>query len=374
MKIVDRHITARFLWNFAVLFSLLYVFAVSIDVILQLDRFFEAADGAVATGRFSSRTVALLAAIFNFHGPRVFQFYAYLLGLVTVAAMGFTLAQMHRYRELTALLSAGMSLRRVALPLLVASIGLNLLQLANAEYAIPRLAPMLMREHGDILSSGMTGFAVPLTPDSHGRLLMARSFEPASESMVGVLVLERNANGATQRRITADRARWDSASRTWRLENGIGIRRPGSMTDPLEGEILERRTVEAVETDLDPRALAIRRSATFAQMLSLAQLRDIEKGGGVDQRIVERARWTRFTGVIANVLILLIALPSFLLREPANLIARSLECSIVTIGAMLVALVGMTVNLPGVSPALGAAIPMIVLAPLAIARITGTRT
>ena len=43
MLLLDRYIIFRFLGNFALLFSLLFVFAISIDVVVQFDEFIEAA-------------------------------------------------------------------------------------------------------------------------------------------------------------------------------------------------------------------------------------------------------------------------------------------------------------------------------------------
>ena len=97
MSLIDRHIIARFLWNFTILFLLLYVFAVAIDMILNLDHYVDAARTLAGddAGVFGM-TWAMVRLTFDFQGPRLFQFYAYLHGLVAIGAMGFTLAQMHR--------------------------------------------------------------------------------------------------------------------------------------------------------------------------------------------------------------------------------------------------------------------------------------
>ncbi|MHC4610823.1 MAG: LptF/LptG family permease, partial [Planctomycetota bacterium] len=131
---IDRYIVRRFLANFFTLLMLLFVFAVSIDLLLELDEFVEVARDSVGPeGGFLAQVVAMIGFVVNFHGPRLFQFYAYMLGLLSVGAMGFTLAQMHRHRELVALLASGVRLHRIALPMLVAALGLNLIQLANQE-------------------------------------------------------------------------------------------------------------------------------------------------------------------------------------------------------------------------------------------------
>lgn len=375
MLLIDRHITARFLANFAVLFALLFVFAVSIDVILQLDRFLEAAGEAVERGAFDSRAAALAVAVFNFHGPRVFQFYAYLLGLVTVAAMAFTLAQMHRHRELVALLAVGQSLFRVSRPIIVAALGLNALQLVNTELVLPRLASLLVREHGEILEAGLDRFAVPLSPDGNGNLMLARGFDPKTGSIEGLLAIERDARGGAVRRIAAERAQWDEAGGAWILEGGRAtVRRSTTLTMDDPATSVETEPIDRFVTNLDPAALTMRHSATYAQMLSVRELRAAEAAGGTDPRSIGRAMWGRAAGIVVNLLVLLLALPSFLLREPANLLRRSVQCAALSVIAMLGALVGIAIDLPGLPPAVGVFVPAAILAPLAIGRFLAVKT
>ena len=151
MWLIDRYIVRRFLANFVILLFLLFVFAISIDLLTQLDEFLDAARVAAGPeGGVASLLTELVKVVVNFHGPRLFQFYAYMLGLLSVGAMGFTLAQMHRHRELVAILASGVRLHRVAVPILAAALGLNLLQLLNQELLLPRMAPLLIRGHGDL--------------------------------------------------------------------------------------------------------------------------------------------------------------------------------------------------------------------------------
>ena len=391
MSLLDRHIALRYLWNVAVVFSLLFVFAVTIDVIVQLDRFVEAADAAVARGEFVGRLTALPAAVFDFHGPRIFQFYAYLLGLVTIAAMGFTLTQMHRARELVAMLTAGMSLQRIARPMLLATLLLNLGLLVNSELVLPRLAPLLVREHGEILAAGMRKFPLELTRDARGTLILARAYDPSTETLEELLAIERDADGGATRRVTADRAVWDRASRSWKLVGGVAMR-AGEEVQPLPGAPglagaaagtnslpatdarMSREPLDFLASDLDPSSITIRRSAAFAQMLSMGELREVEEAQVIDPDLVSRARWGRFAGIVANVVVFLLALPSFLLREPANLLRQSVVCAGISISAFLFVLVGLTVSLPGVSPAMLVFAPSLMVAPLALGRFLAVKT
>ena len=146
VNLLDRHIIVRFLANFLLLMGLLFVFAISIDVVVQFDRFADAARERTSTTG-ESYAFVLGLAILDFHGPRIFQFFAFMTGLVGIGAAGFTLVQMHRSRELVAIMAAGIPLHRVAAAILIAQAGIVLLQLVDQEFVLPKLASKLVREH-----------------------------------------------------------------------------------------------------------------------------------------------------------------------------------------------------------------------------------
>lgn len=73
MRILDRTIIGRFLWNFFVLFTLLFIFASSIDVILQMDKYLRAASYLVENGTYKYRAVAFVAMIFSSTGRAPFN-------------------------------------------------------------------------------------------------------------------------------------------------------------------------------------------------------------------------------------------------------------------------------------------------------------
>ena len=83
MPILDRWIAARFLANFAFVFSVMFLFGVSIDTILVLDKYIDAAEAAVAAGRFAGMWIAVPAAVVDYHAPRVFQFYSLMTGQIS---------------------------------------------------------------------------------------------------------------------------------------------------------------------------------------------------------------------------------------------------------------------------------------------------
>lgn len=374
MSLLDRYIVGRFLSNFAILFALLFVFAIAIDLLLQLDRFVEAAQ--VRTGEAGAlwRTIVMAGIILDFHGPRIFQFYAYMLGLISIGAMGFTLAQMHRHRELVAVLASGVRLHRVAAPLICAVFGLNLLQLLNQEFVLPKLAPLLIRNHGDIGQAGVSGFEILFTADGDGNLLQAPMFDPQTNTLSKPTILVRDDAGRTVRRITADEATWDDNAGGWRLSQGQVMRpRSNERGDPSSRFV--RQPIELFETDLAPEVLKMRQYRQFAAMLSIRQIRKLLKSGQPEDRdVLVRFWFSRFTAVMINMLVLVITLPFFLLRAPANLLRQSLLCAGTAIPAMLGALIGLTVDLPGIASSVEVFLPGLVLIPIAMFQVTLVRT
>ncbi len=374
IRLIDRTVAERFLSNFVLLFALLFVFAISVDVIVQAERFLDAAAEAVRSGRASSKFGAAIWILLDFHGPRVFQFYQYMLGLVSIGAMGFTFAQMHRARELVAVMAAGVSLRRLAGSVLLAAVGLNILQGVNQEFILPRLAPRLVRDHGDLMRPGGRTFEVPLTRDGETNLLSAREFDPATGEIGDLLFLERSDRGMALRRITASRAVYDPMRRGWSLEEGRAIERGPGPDGSAGGEDGFLRPVDFVASTLTPQAIVVRRFRLYAQMLDMEQVQVLRREGGADDATTTRLMLARFAGPAANLLVLAIAIPFFLLREPRLLLAQAVKVAAIAVPAMLASLVFLTVPFGDLPGAVSVAIPIALLLPAAAWRLAYLKT
>lgn len=367
MLLLDRYILFRFGVNFAILFSLLFVFAVSIDIMLNVDKFVDGArklagpEGGIVD--FASHLVSLVV---DFQGPRFFQFYAYLHGLVAIGAMSFTLAQMHRHRELVAVMASGLSLHRVAMPFIVAMFVLSMVQLLNQELMLPRVAPLLLRDHRDAGDRGVERFEVLFTPDGRGNLLAAPSFDPATYTLTNPTVLERDAAGRTVRRVTAASAAWSEENQHWVLTDGRAVT-PRSDPVTTAPESNTDSAIQSYKTDLTPQALLVRRYNQFATMLSMDHISQMLQSPRVDDRdALLRHYYSRFSSILINLLVLALSLPCFLLREPANLLKQSVLCAALSIPATVGAAIGMMVELPGIPPAAGVFLPVIALTFLAL--------
>jgi lipopolysaccharide export LptBFGC system permease protein LptF len=372
--LIDRYIVQRFLANFVILFVLLFLFAAGIDLILNLDEFVSAARGQAGDEAGALRRLALtIAFMVNFQSPRLFLFYSDMHGLIAVAAMGFTLAQMYRHRELVAVLASGVSLHRLSLPFLAAVFGVSLVQLLNQEFMLYRVAPLVLRGHGEIGRRSVEEFPIRFTDDGQGNLLQAALFNPVARRLTDPTILQRDELGRTWRRVTADEATWDESARGWRLTGGRAV----TLGEPSRGtaDAMNAEAIEFFPSDLDPHALTMRRYGEYAAMLRLSQIEQmLASRRVVDKGTLLRHKYARFASVAVNLLVLFIALPSFLLREPASLLRQSVLCAGMAVPALMGSAVGMMIELPGLPPAVGVFLPVVVLIPLAAGRWTFLRT
>lgn len=364
MSILDRFIARHFLTNVGILLALLAAFVVAIDASLNADEFLEAGRGlASANGQEPTalRTAAVtVLLVVDLWWPRLLQLFNFLLGVVMVGGMGFTLAQMSRHRELVAVLASGQSLFRVARPIVIAAIALTALQALNSELVLPRIAPLLARERPDAAARALGPTRIPLARDGQGRVFYAERFEAGASALEEVTIWELDDQSQPIARITADQASWREGA--WQLAGGQISRRGPEGFGPLQ-------PIARVESDLDPTQLMMLRYRGFSQSMSWTQadrlLHSLRNLDDRQEARLERIKWGRVPTMIANLLALVIAIPFFLNREPRNMLIQTLRAAPIALGAVMGGVIGSAVGVPGIPPSLGVFLPVLVLTPMA---------
>ncbi|MFG0325713.1 MAG: LptF/LptG family permease [Phycisphaerales bacterium JB037] len=366
MSLLDRYIARQFLINVVALFAILFCFVIAVDATLNIDRFLKrAAELSAAEGSEpgSLRKFALAGLLIaDLWWPKLLLLFNFMLGIVLVGAMGFTCAQMVRHRELVAVLASGQSLRRVARPFFIVALGFTVLQAVNQEVFLPRIAPLLPRDHGDAGQRTLQEKSVLLVPDTQGRLFSAARFDADARRLDELLVWVRDDQDRFAARIHADAAVWRNGG--WDLENGF--------IEPVDRST--STPIARLETSLDPRTLTMAQYAGISQSLSFTQvggmLRVLDRMGGDAEDLaqrrdrLERIRWGRFSVMAANLLGLCLAVPFFLTRVPMNMMLQSIKAAPVALGAVIGGIVGSAMPLPGVPAAIGVFAPVIVTLPM----------
>lgn len=371
MNIVYRYIARMYALNIVLLFVVLCGFVVSVDVALNLSRFSKAAAESAREAGGDPGVIrhTLLTAMYvvDIWGPRILQLFDNLLGVVLLAAMGFTASQMVRHRELVAVLAGGMSLHALVRPFLVVALAFSALQIVNQELTLPRVAHLLARDAGDGGKREIGAFRVMLTPDDAGGLLYAARFIDEHETLEGLTYWERDAAGRVVSTVRADSAVWDGSA--WRLEGGV-------RETPTGGGV-ETAGVQSLRTSLDPQRIKVRFLSSFARGLGWSDVGEILRTGGLDPTTaarLERQRWGRVAGIASNLLTLLIAIPFFLKRVPGAMLASTLKAAPIAMAGLAASAAAPILALPGLPPWLAAFVPSLLLAPVAIAMLTGIRS
>lgn len=372
MKILDRYIIKQFLINFGILLLVMMSLFVLVDLIIDLDEFLQA--GRRWADRYGGVLPATLISIGGYYGPMVVMVYVFVSGLIVVGAMGFTLAGLHRTRELTAVVASGISMYRIAAPLLVAGIALNALSLPIQELVIPDLAPKLARSKSDVKRDAVESFPVRFTPDERGNLFDAAEFDAGTNQLKGVTILDRNEEGLAVRRITATQAIWNEERQGWQLYPEGYVIEPPSPGMPLERE---PGTVSFFATELSPTVLLARRASIYPRLLSLAELQAMQSNPALDPTSrdeITRIVWSRFSLMVMNVLIMVMGLAFFLQLGQANLLVQAMKAAGICLGAWGGGLMMLQVGAGWLNPVAAAWLPVVIYLPVSAVLLQAVKT
>jgi lipopolysaccharide export LptBFGC system permease protein LptF len=350
MKKLDAYVLTAFLKNYLISLFVLVGFYIVMDMVFNFDEF------ADHSGDASVWSMAWAIASYYFF--QSFFVYAQLAGIIPVLAAAFTLMRMSRFNELTALLAAGVPLLRVAAPIILAAVALNLLiQPINQELVIPALASQITRDHDEALGDpASTAFPVRAMPDGDGGVFDAARFHPFSGEPAwaeSLTIVERDTDGNIERMISAHRADWDNAAGAWRLTDGrviedIAVPAKLDGQSMLAADSSDLRTspavpIEMLQTPVTPAEIQIFRlanigvgaGASYFDLLSTTQMNELlERPRQYASADLLRAKHTRLSSHVMNIVLILLAIPAVLTREPGHL-RRAAGRTLLLVGAAM---------------------------------------
>jgi lipopolysaccharide export system permease protein len=378
MKIIDRYVLGSFIKNYLISLMVLVGMYVALDMVFNFGNLTQTLP---TTENYTVWHV--IRDIGDFYFYKAFQFFVYMSGMIAVAAAAFTILRLSRFNEMTAMLAAGTSLYRVAMPVILAGVVLNVILLPiDEEVIIPKMIPKLMREHGDVHESSLKMFPVNMTEDPVGNLFNAARYAPATRitpaEILYLDVIERDANFRPVQHISADEAFWDSARKAWHLRNGISV----PIAAPREQVTIARTTpIEYYPSSMTPDEIALNLGKDYVQLLPLSkinQLLSLNRYGTVD---LLRAKHLRVAQWLLNVFLLLLAISTVLTREPGHLKAAAVKCLLLSslcMGSVFVtyqmAATPPSPQLLNLWPALMAWIPIFIFGPLSVYLLSHVKT
>ncbi|HET6250106.1 MAG TPA: LptF/LptG family permease [Tepidisphaeraceae bacterium] len=351
MKILDRYVIISFIKNYLISFMVLVGMYVVLDMVFNFSNLvqFEPQASAVQT------LIGTLRDMGDYYFYQCFLFFVHLSGIIPVVAAAFTLMRLSRFNELTAMLAAGVPLLRIAMPIVLAAVFLNGILIVDQELLIPNMIPKLVRDHDEIHRETKNYYTIFFMQDAEGGLLHASRYYPhgvnsdadSRPTMVALDVLDRktvthpvvypdpNRKGKSiETEVTdlqpvahlqAKSATWNAATQSWDLTDGtrvtgIGANDPRSLLVPI---------ASFHSDNITPEEINLYRSGNYVDLLSTSRIDELlkrPKSFGILNLL--RVKHWRFTQPLMNVILLLLAIPCVLTREPGKLKAGATKCLI----------------------------------------------
>jgi len=363
IKTIDRYLIRSFTYSYLISVLIMMSLYVLLDMFANIDEF---ADPDKPMRR-------MIREILSYYGYHSFLYFAQVAGMITLVAAAFTLARLYRSNELTAMLAGGISLYRVALPIILMGLVFNALWVVDQECIIPRIADKLVLAHSE--AGGKRAFSLGFLRDSRNALLTASRYVPAEKKMEEMLVLERDAEGQLVAKISAESATWDADRGCWALTRGM-VQAPSNVEEFVVRGDVKRRPMEYYKSEWQPDDLLLRQAAGWTWLMGLGELNALLRKPHLvpDIREIVAARHVRFTQPVVNILILLLGIPFFLNREPHNVLLSVGWCLALAILCFMLAFVSQNVASTSAYPALAAWMPILVFGPVATYLITSIKT
>jgi lipopolysaccharide export system permease protein len=173
LKILDRE---RF-WAFLKAYVICYVSFVGLWIVL---------DAFSNVDEFMKRAVGfqqLMAVMGRYYLIRQAYFFDLLGSVISMMAAIFTVTWMQRANEQLAMLAAGISTHRMIAPVIISSILVSGLSVANQELIIPRFAEELQKSHDDDGKQKIT--LLPTRYDSRGLMIAGKEADRESRTIIG---------------------------------------------------------------------------------------------------------------------------------------------------------------------------------------------
>ncbi len=372
MRTLDRYIAKNFLYGYGIALAVMIGMFVVVDMFLNLDEFAEHTDLGLLT---------VAGSIAHYYGARVVLWFRDLGGMIIVIAAVFSMVRLMRNNELIAIMASGVSLKRILAPILLLSLGLTGLVVIDQEFIIPRLAGDLTRRQDQL--PGEATYDLWFVGDAHGNLISCTRYEERQQTMISPLIVlrQRDDDGAWRvvGRIQAARAVYDADRRGWTLEDGHFL--SASRVAPEAITAGADEVVDFYATNLDPQTIPLRRREGFMSLLSLRQLIELEQDPGTRHtQLPEIAvqKHSRITMPIINLIMLMVALPVLVCRDPRDIKSAILRSFMITAACFTVAfLSSLYATEPffgRVHPALFSWLPIFIFFPIALVEIDAMPT
>jgi LPS export ABC transporter permease LptG len=234
-----------------------------------------------------------------------------------LVAVLITFGVLTKHNEITALKASGVSLYRVAVPVLGAALLMSCGLFAFAHYYVPDA-----NRRQDAIRKEIKGKAVQtyLHPDRHWvfdpgsnndpRVFYFRySIDGEQKLMLGPQVFELDpADFRVHKHISAERARWEPALHTWIFENGWSRQDPGGRREQFKNFAGQATTFQEIYERPDYFLQEVLQDQQMNYQQLAAYIRDLKRSG-IDTITLQVSFYRKFALPLFALVMALIAVP-----------------------------------------------------------------
>jgi lipopolysaccharide export system permease protein len=366
--LIDRYIGRAQLHAFVVVFVSLAGLYLVFDAFTNMEEFIS----------HSATTGSLAKVLAGYYGCRLVLFFDTASPVVALASAMFALSWLERHNELTALLAAGVTRWRIARPVLVFSAVVALVAAGSRELVLPRIRESFARNAQDLRGDVLTSFA-PRYDNSTEILFRGDGAQAAGSRIYAPSLVMPPQLAGHGPQITAGEAFWRAAE--GERPSGYllrGVTEPADIDALPPLEIDGRRVVMSRSTEpwLQPRECFVVSDVTFEQLIGstnwsqysstpelVRAIRNPSLGVGTDIPLRVHAR---FMAPLLDMSLVMLGIPLVLGPSRRGVFVAVGLCVLMTV-VFFLAVLGCHSLVTGdaFSPAVGAWMPLLILAPLA---------
>lgn len=205
MKLIDKYIVRKYIITFLYMNMLLTMVIVIFDISEKIDDFLE-------------KSVPFNAIFFDYYLSFIPFMLNMFIGLITFIAVIYFTSKLAFNTEIVAILSAGVSFRRLLVPYIASSFLLAALSFAMSNFLIPHSNKTLMEFElmymGKHRPNYETYMHFQIAP---GEFISVQNFDPFTKSGYKATLCKIE-DGKVKMVLTADHLKWDSLKGSWKFE------------------------------------------------------------------------------------------------------------------------------------------------------------
>lgn len=276
-------------WLFFRFFRAYLTFVVAITGLFLTIDFLSNAENLAARG--------LLDAALHRYGTMLPELFFVLSPYLSLLSGLWVVVSLERANELVPLLSAGISPRRLCVPLFAAGVLLAGASWLDREVILPALADLRRADNLRLKWAELR----PI-PDGEDGVLTARWYMPEPRELVEPRYVRLDPSGRERETVLGRMARFEEAAGGWRFIDAIAVRR-------VDGEdVIAAVGSEGLLVPSRIRVSDVEAAARAPTFLSAAQLRaQLERTPGFRQ--LEVQLYERFSQPLAGLMLLVVSLP-----------------------------------------------------------------